>query len=75
MFVLQDQIRIAQTGNILLESKIDDHEQYSRWTCLVTSGFSELGEEDELQNVVITIEDETGITRNRVMRNIDKAHQ
>ena len=31
-------------------------------------------EENELQNVATTIEDETGIVGNTVIRNIDKAH-
>ena len=35
---------------------------------------AETGEENELQNVATTIEDETGIVRNTVIRNIDKAH-
>ena len=35
---------------------------------------AEPGEENELQNVATTIEDETGIVGNTVIRNIDKAH-
>ena len=38
------------------------------------SGLAEPGEEDELQKVATTIEDETGFAHNTVIRNIDKAH-
>ena len=38
------------------------------------TGLAELREEDELQKVTTTIEDEIGIACNTVIRNIDKAH-
>ena len=38
------------------------------------SGLAEPGEEDELQKVATTIENETGFAHNTVIRNIDKAH-
>ena len=66
IFELEGQIHIAQTVNNLLEAKIDDQEQYSRRPCLVISGLARPGEEDELQKVATTIEDETGIARNIV---------
>ena len=74
IFQLEGQVHISQTVNTLLEAKFDDQEQYSRRPCLVISGLARLGEEDELQKVATTIEDETGITRNTVIRNIDKTH-
>ena len=43
-------------------------------TPVLTDGLAQPGEEDELQKVATTIEDETGITRNTVIRNIDKTH-
>ena len=43
-------------------------------TCHVISDLAEPGVEDELQEVVTTIGDETGIARNTVTRNIDKAY-
>ena len=74
IFQLEGQVHISQTVNTLLEAKIDDQEQYSRRPCLVISRLAQPGEEDELQKVATTIEDETGITRNTVIRNIDKTH-
>ena len=74
IFELEGQIHIAQTVSTLLKVKIDDQEQYSRRPCLVISGLAEPGEEDELQKVANTIEDEAGIARNIVIRNISKAH-
>ena len=74
IFQLEGQVHISQTVNTLLEAKIDDQEQYSRRPCLVISGLALPGEEDELQKVATATEDETGITGNTVIRNIDKAH-
>ena len=74
IFELEGQIHIAQTGNTLPETKIDDQKQYLQRPCLVISGLAELWEEDELQKVATTIEDETGIVRNTVIRNINKTH-
>ena len=72
---LEGQIHIGQTVNTLQEAKIDDQEQYSWWSCLVIRGLAEPGEEDESEKVTTTIEDETGIPRNTVIRNIDKTQQ
>ena len=74
IFELEGQIHIAQTGNTLPETKIDDQKQYLQRPCLVIRGLAEPWEEDELQKVATTIEDETGIVRNTVIRNINKTH-
>ena len=65
IFQLEGQVHISLTVNTLLEAKIDDQE---------FGGLARPGEEDELQKVATTIDDETGITRNTVIRNIDKTH-
>ena len=57
-----------------LKRKVGLLEEYSQWPCLFISGLVKPGEEDELQKVATTIENETGIVRNAIIRNIDKAH-
>ena len=41
---------------------------------LKKSGLVGPGEEDELQETATKIEDETGVARNTVIKNIDKTH-
>ena len=71
---LESQIDITQTVISLLQMKIDNQEQYSRRPCLVINGLEELGDEDEIQKIAVTIEEETGISRNTVIKNLNKTH-
>ena len=71
---LESQIGITQTVISLLQTKIDNQEQYSRRPCLVINGLEEPGDEDEIQKIAATIEEETGISRNTVIKNLDKIH-
>ena len=71
---LESQIGITQTVISLFQTKIDNQEQYSRRPCLVINGLEELGDEDEIQKIAVTIEEETGISRNTVIKNLNKTH-
>ena len=71
---LESQIGITQTVISLLQMKIDNQEQYSRRPCLVINGLEELGDEDEIQKIAVTIKEETGISRNTVIKNLNKTH-
>ena len=71
---LESQIGITQTVISFFQTKIDNQEQYSRRPCLVINGLEELGDEDEIQKIAVTIEEETGISRNTVIKNLNKTH-
>ena len=71
---LESQIGITQTVISLLQTKIDNQEQYSRRPCLVINGLEELEDEDEMQKIAVTIEEQTGISRNTVIKNLNKTH-
>ena len=45
-----------------------------RRPCLVINGLEEPGDEDEIQKIAATIEEETGISWNTVIKNLDKIH-
>ena len=71
---LESQIHITQTVNSLLQTKIDNQEQYSRRPCLVIKGLGEPGDEDEIQKIAATIEEEASISRNTAIKNLDRTH-
>ena len=58
---------VAQTVNSLFQTKIDNQEQYLRQPCLVINGLGEPGDEDEIQKIAATIEEETGTSWNTVI--------
>ena len=68
---LESQIHVTQTVNSL-QTKINNQEQYSRPPCLVINGLEEPGDEDEIQKIGVTIEEETGISQNTVIKNLKK---
>ena len=41
---------------------------------LVNNGLEEHGDEDEIQKTAATIEEETGISQNTVIKSLDKTH-
>ena len=67
----ESQIHVTQTVNSL-QTKINNQEQYSRPPCLVINGLEEPGDEDEIQKIGVTIEEETGISQNTVIKNLKK---
>ena len=69
---LESQIHVTQTVHSLLQTKIDNQEQYSGRPCLVINGLEEPGDEDEIQKISATIEEETGISWGTVIKNLDK---
>ena len=57
-----------------LQTKTDNQEQYSRRPCLVINELEEPGDEDEIQKIAATIKEETCISRNTVIKNLDKTY-
>ena len=71
---LESQIHVSQTVNSFLQTKIDNQEQYLRLPCLIINGLEEPEDEDEIQKIATTIKEETGISWNAVIKNLDKTH-
>ena len=59
----------------MLEAKIDCQEQYSRRPCLVINGINEpADDENDLDNVAETLARESDISKDIIIKNIDKTH-
>ena len=66
---------VTQWVNSLLEAKIDCQEQYSRRPCLVINGINEpADDENDLDNVAETLAKESDISKDIIIKNIDKTH-
>ena len=76
-FELEGWILVTQRVKSHLENMIDHQEQYSRPSCLVANDIKEPSVEDDtdvFHNIAPTLEKETGIDKDTIANNIDKAH-
>ena len=69
---LENQIHLTQKVNSLLQTKIDNLEQYSRRPCRLIDELEEPEDEDVI--VIFFNHQDTGISRNTVLKNQGKPH-
>ena len=75
IYELESCLFATQQINSLLEKKTDSQERYSKWPYLVISRMNKPGDEkNDLHKVAETLAKENDITKDIIIKNIDKTH-